>query len=590
MKKIVLYVSLFLLVMTAVCSLTIHGINGEGGNSSWEPKVAGEKKIEKIENNLSGFSETPALFCDGEELPFDREKNTFYLPLDMSEEKWEKLSFSAKSAEGNSTEVFFGADYRELSKQDLIQNGEGIPVWIATGREYGTYQLVFTGLPMVTFESTDFATEDGMSIFAFHLYDTDHSGKNSQSGKWVTTCYAAARLRGNTSLTYEKKSLRLYLKNQEEDGAFGKTNKNLLGLRDDDDWILNSLYADSSRIRDKLCIDLWNEVGASSNPYKQNFGTQAELVEVMIGGSYQGIYDLMVPIDRKQLGMETVSSQLEKEAETAGGNVESETEATTESTIESATGNTTESTTEAATGSVIERIYKKKYTASWSASDFVGPLPDPNAIDARGGFYLKGDTILQNEEEWAPLYQLASLIEGEDTAFAAEITQVADRQNLVENWLFYEAIGGFDNRNKNYYYVARNRDNQYYGYFIPWDLNISFGAVYAENEFYCVDSPESVTEAVAWEPGERLVFLDADDAAELAASTWKKWRGGAFSDEAVAQRIAALEHQVKDSGAFAREELRWPNGNESQDFSLLYEFATKRLQFVDERVDRLGQE
>ena len=56
-------------------------------------------------------------------------------------------------------------------------------------------------------------------------------------------------------------------------------------------------------------------------------------------------------------------------------------------------------------------------------------------------------------------------------------TGLHNRQNLIDNWLFYQAIAGFDNENKNMYYVARNRGGSYYGYFIPWDMNLSFGAV-----------------------------------------------------------------------------------------------------------------
>ena len=151
-----------------------------------------------------------------------------------------------------------------------------------TGKGYGEYQLVFTGLPMMTFTGTEYLAEDGTPMFMVRLYDTDHSGD------WVTEAYTRSRLRGNTSKDFEKKSLRLYLKELQDNGTFVKANRNFLDIRDDDDWILNSLYADNTRIRDHLCIGLWNEVGAHSNPYGQNFGTQAEYVEVIINNGYQG--------------------------------------------------------------------------------------------------------------------------------------------------------------------------------------------------------------------------------------------------------------------------------------------------------------
>ncbi|MBP3460003.1 MAG: CotH kinase family protein [Lachnospiraceae bacterium] len=553
MRKKLLFISVFLLVVTAIVALS-----KENGPSVL---VAGEKKINSIKAKTRPLEKDFRLFFDGEELPYDEASRTFYLPVDMEDEEWEIGQFagtfydegnadegdsdSRENVKGQQADLLFVESYKKADKQEAIAEGKGFSFLAVTKEGYGEYQLVFTGLPMITFTGTEYLAEDGTQMFLLKVYDTDHEGS------WVTECYTQSRLRGNTSLTYEKKSLRLYLKELNKDGTFEKCNENLLGLRDDDDWILNALYADNTRIRDQLCIDLWNEVGAGNNPYGQNFGTQSAMVEVIIGNGYQGIYDLMVPIDRKQLGMDAVSDQI------AGGET------------------------------IVERLYKKKYTASWNASDFVGPLPDANQIDYRGGFYLKGDTVLQNEEEWLPLYQVASLLEADDETFAAEITGIADRQNLVDNWLFYQAIAGFDNENKNMYYVARNRGDSYYGYFIPWDMNLSFGAVYAENVYYCEESAAVIAEPVLWQPGQRMIELDADGSKELASATWQKWRSGAFSDEALLERISGLEHQVKDSGAFAREDARWQNGNQNEDFSFLYDFAITRMKVVDAYISGL---
>lgn len=552
MRKKLLFISVFLLVVTAVVALS-----KENGPSVL---VAGEEKINSIKAKTRPLEKDFRLSFEGEELPYDEASRTFYLPVDMEDEEWEIGQFagtfyeegadegdlgSRENVEGQQADLLFVESYKKTDKQEAIAEGKGFSFLAVTKEGYGEYQLVFTGLPMITFTGMEYLAEDGTQMFLLKVYDTDHEGS------WVTECYTQSRLRGNTSLTYEKKSLRLYLKELNEDGTFEKCNENLLGLRDDDDWILNALYADNTRIRDQLCIDLWNEVGAGNNPYGQNFGTQSAMVEVVIGNGYQGIYDLMVPIDRKQLGMDAVSDQI------AGGET------------------------------IVERLYKKKYTASWNASDFVGPLPDANQIDYRGGFYLKGDTVLQNEEEWLPLYQVASLLEADDETFAAEITGIADRQNLVDNWLFYQAIAGFDNENKNMYYVARNRGDSYYGYFIPWDMNLSFGAVYAENVYYCEESAAVIAEPVLWQPGQRMIELDADGSKELASATWQKWRSGAFSDEALLERISGLEHQVKDSGAFAREDARWSNGNQDEDFSFLYDFAITRMKVVDAYISGL---
>lgn len=544
MRKKLLFISVFLLVMTAVVLFS----------QDREPSalVAGEEKIESIKAKTKPLEEEFVLFFDGEALPYNEGEHTFYLPVDMTDPEWEAGRFAGSFfkenekertvGEGREADLLFAESYKKTNKQTAIATGSRFSFLALTKAGYGEYNLVFTGLPMVTFTGTEYTADDGSQMYRLKVYDTNH-GEN-----WVTECYTQTRLRGNTSLSYEKKSLRLYLKDLNADGTFEKNNENLLGLRDDDDWILNALYADNTRIRDQLCIELWNEVGAKNNPYGQNFGTQSAMVEVVIGNGYQGIYDLMVPIDRKQLGMDAVSEQL------------------------------------AAGETVIERLYKRKYTAQWNAEDFTGELPDANQPDYRGGFYLKGDTVLQNEEEWKPLYDLASCLEASDEVFASEITEMADQQNLIDNWLFYQAIAGFDNENKNMYYVARNRGGGYYGYFIPWDMNLSFGAVYAENVYYCEESAAVLNEMISWQPAQRMLELNVNDSAALAADTWADWRKGAFSDEALLNRIVDLEQRIKNSGAFLRECARWPEGNQNEDFSFLYDFALARMRAVDEYV------
>ncbi|MBQ8189460.1 MAG: CotH kinase family protein [Lachnospiraceae bacterium] len=539
MKKSLLIVSILLLIIASVIICM-----RESGSSV---KVAGEDKYNSIKAQSASVEDDFVLSYNGENLPYDASSKTFYLPVDMESTTWEIGSFTGSFAGEENAELIFLENYAKTDKQEAIANGKAFPFLAVTGKGYGEYQLVFTGLPIITFAGTDYLADDGTPMFHLKVYDTHHGSE------WVMESYTQSRLRGNTSLSYEKKSLRLYLKELQDNGVFVKNNKNLLGIRDDDDWILNSLYADSTRVRDQLCIDLWNEVGANSNPYGYNYGTQATYVEVFINNGYQGLYSLMVPVDYKQLGMDAVSEQM------------------------------------AAGKPLVERVYEKKYTAAWAATDFVGDLPDPQMPDFRGGFYLKGDTILQNEEEWEPLYQVATWMEADDDTFSANITRVTDQQNVIENWLFYQAIAGFDNENKNVYYVARNNNDSYYGYFVPWDMNLSFGAVYAENAYYCEESQQVTDQIVQWQPGQRMMELDTKDSVALAVSTWERWRSGVFSDQALQDRINRLEHCVKDSGAFARESKRWPEGNQNEDFSFLYDFAAERMKAMDVYMTQLNK-
>ena len=510
--------------------------------------VISEKKLYKAEKNLKNLTDdgevAVSLYFNEEELPFERASATFYLPLNMESEEYESGSFDA-ILNGDGAKVYFLEDYTEKEKLSWMKENGKIPCIILGQNAYYRCNLTLTGTSLICFQSTEYTTEDNLPLYEMKVYDA------STKKDWVETCYTTSTLRGNTSLSYDKKSLRLKLKKQKDDGTFTKADKNLLGLRDDDDWILNSLYADDSKIKDKLANELWNEAGAKSNPYGKTFGTELEYVEVFMNEGYMGLYGLMYPIDAKQVGTNKVSDQL------------------------------------AAGETVIERLYKKKYTGQWNQNDFVGALPDPAMPDYRGGFYIKGDLVLQNEEEWQPLYELASCIQAEDATFAENITTISNQQNVLENWLFYQAIGGFDNYAKNYYYLVRNNGGKAYGYFIPWDLNISFGDVYADNEYYAAFDENVVYDVIPWEPANRMLELDVEDNCQMVKETWQTWRKTVFDTDKVTSRMEELYQGLLDSGAYEREKNRWPNGRYTDSLTDMKEFTRKRLAFVDEYVDGL---
>lgn len=529
-KKIVLSVSFIVLV--AVCVIAL--IRDE--QSGMKYRCMNTAKYEEILNRLPQMQELSFSLCFREQkLPVNESDHTFFLPVDLSSGKWEMGEFTAT----DDVDIFFLEDFKKEEKKKLVAENVSIPMIAVSGEGYLLCYLKLTGMPVLSFQGTEWYAQDGNPIFDMVLYE------NCGMDDWITHVYTTATIRGNTSKEYEKKSLRLKLKKEKKDGSFGSVNKNLLGIRSDDDWILNSLYADNSRIRDKLCMELWQECGAWQNPYQANFGVQGEYTEVVINNGYAGLYLLTHPIDAKQLRMQRTSRQI------------------------------------AAGEDIIERIYKKKYTAAWQTSDFTGDFPDPNLKDFRGGFFLKGDVVTGELSEWQPLYEMAACIEADDQTFTELIGQIADTKNIADNWLFFQAIGGFDNENKNVYYIARNQNNRYYGYFIPWDMNLSFGSVYTDNVYYSEESMAAVKQLVMFEPGTRMIDLDVMQSRKYVKNTWEKWRNGAFATDKLISRMEELQEQIIASGALAREMQRWPDGNANEDISFMKEYTKQRMEFVD---------
>ncbi|MCR4691198.1 MAG: CotH kinase family protein [Lachnospiraceae bacterium] len=534
LKRILLWSSAALFLLFATLWSVKNGSGVMGGG------VVSQKKMEAVKQKLTETeADTPlsfSLFSEDQRIPFDEGSRTFYYPVEKGGSLPGASDFYAED-----TLLLFAHDPAgggAAACEEMMRQNGSVDFIAVRDKQYTLCHLKPVGLPVMDFSPTDQTDDKGQPLFLMRLYEA------AEEGVKVTECLSSASLRGNTSLTYEKKSLRLRLK-KEKEGEIVKKKVRLLGMRKDDDWILNSLYADPSRIRDKLCMDLWKETGAGDNPYGITMGVEGEYVEVIIGGGYTGLYLLSYPVDRKLLSMDSVSDQM-KEGK-----------------------------------SPIERIYKKKYTAPLEKAAFEGALPDPGSPDLRGGYYLKGDTILQNEEEWEGLRQLAECYEADEKEFSERIFKICDKRSLLENWLFYQAIAGFDNENKNHYYVTRKKGDALVGYFIPWDMNISFGCVYEENAYYCAQSDESVEEPVRFEPGQRAFEENADGFAKEASDLWTQWRRGVFSDASLTERMDALSEKLKESGALAREQERWPEGNADGDLSFMKDFTNRRLSYLD---------
>ncbi len=65
-------------------------------------------------------------------------------------------------------------------------------------------------------------------------------------------------------------------------------------MRISDSWNLTTLYADDLKIRDKVSIDLWQQLMEEEDAYgtEAAFGTNMEYVEVLRDGDYLGLYGL----------------------------------------------------------------------------------------------------------------------------------------------------------------------------------------------------------------------------------------------------------------------------------------------------------
>jgi len=118
-----------------------------------------------------------------------------------------------------------------------------------------------------------------------------------------STCQyiCTVRRRGGTSLLYDKPNyaLKFFKKNG------NSRNVAFLGMRKDNNWILDGMAMDFAKMRNRVSMDIWLDY--SHPPYHQELepeavnGYRGKYVEVYANGEYMGLFCLMERVDRKQL-------------------------------------------------------------------------------------------------------------------------------------------------------------------------------------------------------------------------------------------------------------------------------------------------
>ena len=506
---LILVVFLFVKNLQKIKFTLFNPVSPAMSEEIWE----GKTRVERFEFG--------SLLCNGIQLPVDYIEKTFYVPVDMETDQWETLDF----ASGNEDyQILFSEDFTQYDKKQLIAEGTDIEFLVYNDTEFSTYHMIFTGLPVIdisTAEGIDAGREiSGNAVF----YDTDFTVQGIQASAYH------GHVRGNTSTLYPKKGYKLNLTKHKEDGSAEPNKLSLFDLRKDDDWILYAIYNDESKLRVKLCIDLWNELGAKKVSPGSTYNSNFTYVELIVDESYYGMYALMEPIDAKQL------------------NLNSE-----------------------------DYLYKRKEQNSLSPEHFEqAKNPEEEVL----GFEVKAGAL--TKDAWLPMEEFSRVVMASDEEFVKTIGNIIDEDNAMRLWLYIQVITGVDQVYKNAFYVAKKEGAAYRFSFAPWDMDLTWGNISADTEpFYTEFHEELIQKSLDWEPGNRLVRLNVNDSAEKMQKLYSELRRTCLSDGAIEERISGLNHIVRDSGAYERNHVRWPEEAYADDCGIVLHYAKERLKYLD---------
>ena len=162
---------------------------------------------------------------------------------------------------------------------------------------YMEYNVIFTILPVVRLTGPlEYVSPDSENIFSgtVTVWDGSYAGTGGNVTKSSGAQWKTDDVRDSDEAD---ETLRISLT---ESG--GKNMVDFMGMGREDDWVLNSLYGDDSKIREKLAAELWNGMNDSiSNKFVQ---PQGEYAEVVYNGVYKGVYLLQRKADQKHFGLD----------------------------------------------------------------------------------------------------------------------------------------------------------------------------------------------------------------------------------------------------------------------------------------------
>jgi hypothetical protein len=221
------------------------------------------------------------------------------------------------------------------------------------------------------------------------------------------------KIRGHTNAKDKipKKEYRLELSEQ----------KSLLGMRNDDDWLLLAMYFDFPRMRIKMCMDLWNSL-EDTDPTA--ILPDSEYVGLYINGNFQGLYLLAEEIDRKLFDLDDAQSTSDS--------------------------------------SLIFQLQIEENLAGYSSGKWDQDWPNKDENE------LIMDLVLQN--------LINFIVNTSDEEFFdvnSGIFSIFNKLNLIDFLIFNFFINHKDFWNTNYFIVRDSSPSEFF--LIPWDFDGSLG-------------------------------------------------------------------------------------------------------------------
>ena len=287
-------------IIIAIIAMVYHKSDLEIIDSDQLYITASQREQLLATHALSPSVLTTNLIFDNENLIYDSSTNTFYYSL--IENSNSRFTPSVISDDGITVALYGAA----ISDESIAANTDfELLIYNDTTVSISTLKCTtLTVMNITVYPETvaELGLDDNMDILSYvgssiYLFDnrSDFEGKTRQ-----IISDAKIRRHGQTTAGFPLKGYRIGLL-EDRTNIDGNTHKeNLLGLRNDDDWILTATYRDYEKVRNVFSMNLWHESFNKENEWNVNNSTQYKFIELFFNGRYHGIYGLCYRLDAKE--------------------------------------------------------------------------------------------------------------------------------------------------------------------------------------------------------------------------------------------------------------------------------------------------
>ena len=415
----------------------------------------------------------------------------------------------------------------DREKQVIVVSDPGHREVTTMRFEGETYTVYRTDFPIITVHTDGPIVNTPAVHGTISVADTDGS---------VIEMHAGFKIRGTSSQQYDKKSYRVELWSDESGSTMLDTA--FLGLRSDDDWNLEAMWAQPLRLRDKVANELWMEF--YHLPYQANEpealpGVRMRYADLFVNDSYRGVYALSERMDRKQLGLRKYN------------------------------------------GSIRGLLFK----GNGQGAPTFEALPDyDNTLDTWDQYEWvypnESDTVI----DWSTLYNFTNFVmNSSNIAFYSQYSTIFDAANAIDYYLFINVLKGMDNMGRNLFLARYKKSGAFF--YAPWDLDAIWG----------LDTDGQPTYDATGFVGNGFYDRLLDDCSEngfsnTARNRYNTLRTTVLTHEHIMEMIQNQYEELLNEGVYDREHEAWPDFVlDEHQLDYMSDWIEQRLAYLDEEIN-----